>query len=97
MERETKEAEDAGRGAPITIPWRTMEGHQARLVWMDGQTESSEALGQDIQHAARVVFSLEDDHEVVSEPYEYGATTQARRNFADKPRIEHFVQVDVRQ
>ncbi len=64
---------------------------------MDGQTESLEALRQDLFDPSGVVFALAADNEVVGKTYDEAPAPHPRFYFSFKPLIQYMVEVDIRQ
>jgi hypothetical protein len=64
---------------------------------MQCQTVLSEAFGQDTKNTLGVDLLLEEDRDIVGISDQHCATFQSRQHLSDKPRVEHFVQIDVRE
>src|SRR5262249_18555998 len=75
----------------------TTEGHQTRLLRMEGQTVFGETLGDHFHHAPRVRLVSETNHEIVREPDQERVAPQAGLYLVEEPFVQHIVQVDVRQ
>ena len=65
---ETQQVEGTGRrrARPLSLAARTAEGHQPSLLGMEGEAVLAKTLGQHVQHPARIVFTFENDDEVIS-------------------------------
>src|ERR1041385_4983815 len=76
---------------------RPLEWHESRFLRVQLQTEFRKSLRQHFVHSPRIAFLFEGDHEVVSEAHQLGFADKLWFHVAFKPRVEHLMQVHVRQ
>ncbi len=70
---------------------------QARLVRMKGQAEAPQPFAEHFHHTPSVVLAFEIDDEVVAVADQGCPAPQSRLHLGLEPRVEHVVQIDVRE
>src|SRR5712691_9459884 len=73
------------------------ETHQTGLVGMEAEPVLAESLRPHLQHPPRIALPLEDQHEVIGKADQESFPLQPGLHHRLKPRVQHLVEVDVRQ
>ncbi len=99
--REAEQVEGPGASFAATlIRWSAsgaLEFDEPRLLRMQRQAVLRETVRKDVHEATSVILTREDHDEVVREADEMRVAFQPRHHLLRKPRVEHLVQVNVRQ
>ena len=73
------------------------EVDEASLVRMERKPVPLKPLPQNFQHALRISVGLKGHHKVIGIAHQRRAAVQAGSHLILEPRIQHIVQIDVRE
>jgi len=71
---------------------RLTERNQHRLLWMNGQTETTKTLRQDVHNPSGIFFQFKADNEIISKANQETSAPHPGVDILYKPTIQYMMQ-----